>query len=72
MAYTKSKFKSSYPSTFLVTVEHTLAVELKAIGTFIHAFKDRRRGLTHHWDAGALFPDAPLQALYLQEIADET
>lgn len=56
----------------MVTVEHALAVELKAVGTFIHAFKDRRRGLTHHWDAAALLPDSTLQALYLQEIADET
>ena len=49
-----------------------MAVELKAIGTFIHAFKDRRRGLAHHWDTAALLPDSTLQALYLQEIADET
>lgn len=72
MACSKTKFKSSYPSAFLVTAEHTPAVEFKAIGTFIHAFKDRGRGLTHHWNAAALLPDATLQALYLQEIADET
>lgn len=59
------------PFTFLVTVEHALAVELKAIGTFIHAFKDRRRGLTHHWEAAALLPDSTLQALDLQELVPD-
>lgn len=61
-----------YPFRFLVAVEHTLAVQLEAIGTFIHAFKHRRRRLTHHWDAAPLFPGSIIQALYLQELTNET
>lgn len=60
-----------YPFTFLVTVEHTLAVELKAIGTFVHAFKHRRWWLTHHWDAATLLPGSILQTMYLQELSDK-
>lgn len=60
--------KDGTPFSFLVTCEHTLAVKLKAIGTFIHAFKDRRRGLTHHWSAAAWLPGSTFQALYLQEL----
>lgn len=68
----KQNSSHPYPFTFQVTVEHTLAVELKAIGAFIHAFKDRGRGLAHHWNTAALLPGAILQALYLQELADKT
>lgn len=59
----KQSSSQPYPFTVLVTVEDTLAVKLKAIGTFVHAFKHRRGGLTHHWDAAALLPGSILQAL---------
>ena len=62
----------SYPFRFLVTVEHTLAVQLEAISTFIHAFKYRRRRLTNHWDTAPLFPGSIVQALNLQELASKT
>lgn len=57
--------------TFLVTVEYTLAVQVEAIGTFIHAFKHRRGWLTHHRNAAALLPDSTFQALYLQELVPD-
>ena len=57
---------------YLVTFDQTLAVELKAIGAFIHAFKYRGGGLAHHWDTAALLPDSTLQALNLQGLPDKT
>lgn len=55
-----------------MAAEHTLAVELKAVGTLVHAFEDGGRGLARHRHAAASRPGAPLQALDLQERAGET
>lgn len=68
----KAKSSHPYPLAFPVAAEHTLAVELKAVGTLVHAFEDGGRGLARHRHAAASRPGAPLQALDLQERAGET
>lgn len=59
------------PFTFLLTVKHTLAVQIEAVGTLIHAFKYRRRRLTHHRRTAASLPDPAFQALYLQKFVPD-